>query len=100
MLGLLVFLREESNRRCEEEDRRRRDDRDERMASERAVREEHKRILHEEAAAQEVRHQQELVIPELATNKDWFKTEKNPASGPSRCYCCFRKAKREIYLQK
>ncbi|KAI9980351.1 hypothetical protein PInf_007495 [Phytophthora infestans] len=44
MIGLLMFMREESNRRADLEDKHRREDREERLAVEKAEREERERI--------------------------------------------------------
>ncbi|KAF4135431.1 hypothetical protein GN958_ATG15387 [Phytophthora infestans] len=60
MMGLLMFMREESNRRADLEDKRRREDRAERLAVEKAEREERERIRRDEANAQEQRRLQDL----------------------------------------
>ncbi|KAE8899746.1 hypothetical protein PF003_g16053 [Phytophthora fragariae] len=60
MMQILVFMREDADRRAETEDRRRREDREAQLSAERKEREERELLRREEAVAAEVRRCQEV----------------------------------------
>ncbi|KAE9061371.1 hypothetical protein PF005_g31349 [Phytophthora fragariae] len=60
MMQILVFMREDADRRAETEDRRRREDREAQLSVERKEREERELLRREEAVAAEVRRCQEV----------------------------------------
>jgi hypothetical protein len=62
MMQMLVFMREDADRRSETEDRRRREDREARLAAERQEREDRENLRRDESATAEARRSQELEL--------------------------------------